>query len=139
MKTSKLVIALVIFVSQMVVTGCNDNLTSTIVSNSDKSQQLKSNIDGEDFYSATISLQPGESVFLDSNVTSLSGINSYSISNCSLLKKTVFISTSVFDPPGSMECEWETYENYLIPDLSIQNISRRKMNVEVLLNGVSVK
>ena len=38
MKTSKLVIALVIFVSQMVVTGCNDNLTSTIVSNSDKSQ-----------------------------------------------------------------------------------------------------
>ncbi len=80
-------------------------------------------------------MSPGESIFLDSSVTSLRWIRGYMISNCNT--KELFISSSNLDQSGGLACRWRTDNNFMLADLSIQNVSNEKLKVQVVLTGVS--
>ena len=133
MKALKLNISAVIFICILIIAGCSDNIISPIVESGSRTESLQIKNKNNSFI-RTYTLQAGESVFLDSNITSLRLINSCWISNCNQRRQGLFISTSIIDPPNSLPCSWK---NYSLPDLLIDNISGREITFEIQLTGIS--
>ena len=118
-----------------IVAGCSDFVSSPDISTSNSVTKPEQIVRG-DSYTAKYSLNPGQSLFLDSTVTSIRWIKGYSISNCNGTRE-LYISASNLDQSGTLPCSWRTNSSFMMADLSIQNTSNQKLTVEVYMIGVS--
>ncbi|MBK8552139.1 MAG: hypothetical protein IPL53_14180 [Ignavibacteria bacterium] len=133
MKTTKLYTGILLMICLAVITSCSDSITSSLNSASNENQVLNSgNIRKSDSYSATFLLNSGESIRLHSGLTGLEHITEYSISNCGITKKDLYITASNIDASQSLPCG---SSNYFLEDLLIENRSEHTRSIDVKLIG----
>lgn len=150
MKTLKSMLAITILIVVSVIAGCDDNLSSPrefIYTENQITEQGANQ--PQDKHSSTtkwqtksistiITLGPDESVYLNSEVTLLSNITAYTILNCNLVRQELHITSSSIDGPYSLPCSWKTTSNFMIDDLSIQNVSKSNKTIKIFLKGIPV-
>jgi hypothetical protein len=137
MKALKVYTGILIMVCLSILSACSDNITSPVSSGSQETEVFKAvNTKNLDSYSSLISVKPGESIFLHSDITNLKSITDYSISNCETFTKNLFISASNIDGSQSLPC---SSNGYSLDDLLIENRSGQEKTFEVKLSGESSK
>jgi hypothetical protein len=137
MKTIKYSVSSLLLMAFVILAGCNENLTSPSFSHIE-GPSVSRNESGDNTYTAKMSLQIGEAVWLNSKVTSLARINGYKISNCNSVSRNLFVSSSSVDGNQSLPCSWKSSNNFMLEDLVMENVSGRKITIEVNLSGTGV-
>ncbi len=131
MKALKLCTAILIPVSLIVTAFTRECITTKPDYKFRENQLLNSRImESAGTYSASFTLKPGESVFLNSKITLLEFINVYSISNCSIDRNEWKITASNIEGIYSLPC---ASNNYKLFDLLIENRCRQTKTINVNL------
>ena len=136
MKASKIYSVILLFTSLTLFTGCSDSITSN--AEQDKSTNIVSYRNDEITFISKYNLNPGECICIDSTVSFMKYITAYSISDCNIAKKEMFISASNIDQCGSLPCKVDASENYYLYDLTIENLSDRTLSIFVIMEGGSI-
>ncbi|HMS66122.1 MAG TPA: hypothetical protein PKD83_12830 [Ignavibacteria bacterium] len=146
MRTIKVISGYLILILTVLITGCSENMTSLVNStspeNSGSNETLQTGAaqtQKDAVYSLSLKIQPGENLFLDSKVTSLVGIKSFSISNCNPDREDLYVTSSNLDRSGSIGCSWSSNTNFMLADLSIKNNSGKVKEINVILAGRELK
>lgn len=146
MKAIKVISGVLTILLISVLIGCSDNFIAP--ANSSVSEYLQSTenhqtdeaiVPKDAKYKLNFKIQPNEVMTLDSKVTDLTGIKSFSISNCNIERKDLFVSASNLDQSGSLGCSWNSNSSFMLNDLIIENRSGKVREIEVVLSGRSIK
>lgn len=136
MKTTKINICILLFISISVISGCSEKLITPGGSIQDlNSNSVPKTGSAGSKYSELFKLAPGQSIKLDYGNTNLVLIQSYSVSNCSIDKKDLMIRSSNQAGSESLPCSWKKSGFFTFEDLSVTNIGKVTRVVSVYLEG----
>ncbi|MFZ1322640.1 MAG: hypothetical protein WAT71_13870 [Ignavibacteria bacterium] len=139
MKKLLICLSLILMISIYMLSGCSDNPVS---SESVTNKEIITGVSGRSFEDGTFSkkylLRNGETVNLSMDITGLILINSYTISNCTINTREIYIRTSNQVGNSSLPCMWKKSGNFAFEDLSIKNISGQTRTIEVWIEGLTL-
>jgi len=139
MKTLNLSRLSVMIISICILSGCSDNPVST---ETETNNQTIAGMSGRSFEDGTFRkkylLKHGETVNLSWDITGLILTNSYTISNCTINARDLYICTSNQVGNSSLPCMWKKSGSFAFEDLSIKNISGQTKTIDVWLEGLTL-
>ena len=129
----------VMIISICILSGCSDNPVSI---ETETNNQTITGMSGRIFEYRTFRkkyhLKHGETVNLSWDITGLILTNSYTISNCTINARDLYIRTSNQVGNSSLPCMWKKSGSFAFEDLSIKNISGQTKTIDVWLEGLTL-
>ena len=130
-------LSLIIF-SLIITAGCNENPVSVKTNSNSMIQNDNAGSDTaliSHTYSATLIINPGETVYFNYSNTLLVLISGYSVSNCSANSRDLLIWSINYHGGNNMPCDWDCGPGLLLDNLAIKNISTQPKKIFIKMNG----